>query len=89
MNNLWALAVPVIVFLAVVMPIWLILHYRNERMRLEHKGVGDDEVVVAKVEIQRLQRVAVQLDQRIDSLERILDAEFTGTGSRRPPKAAA
>ena len=76
MDNLWALAVPVIVFLVVVIPIWLILHYRTAQARLTHTGPGEDEVVVTKSELVRLQRVAVRLDERIDSLERVLDSEF-------------
>ena len=76
MDNLWALAVPVIVFLVVVMPIWLVLHYRTVQARLTHIGPGEDEVVVAKSELVRLQRVAVRLDERIDSLERVLNSEF-------------
>ena len=76
MSISWALAVPAIVFVALVMPIWLTLHYRTQWARMKHVEVGDDEVTISKDELARLQRVAAKLDERIVSLEQILESEF-------------
>jgi phage shock protein B len=72
----WALAVPVIIFVALVMPIWLTLHYRTQWARMRHVEVGDGEVAISKDELARLQRIAVKLDERIVSLEQVLGSEF-------------
>lgn len=71
----WALAVPVIVFLVIVMPIWLLLHYRTQWARIERDDVGEGQVAVDKTELERLRVVAGRLGERLDALERVLDAE--------------
>lgn len=72
----WALAVPVIVFIAVVGPLWLRLHYKTQWKRLEAGEIGADQIAVDKAELVRLQQIAARLDSRIDALERLLDAEL-------------
>ena len=72
----WALAVPVIVFLAVVGPLWLRLHYQTQWKRLEAGELGDGRVAVSKEEIKQLEHIAQRLSTRIEALETILDAEL-------------
>ena len=71
----WALAVPVIVFVAVMGPIWLRLHYKTQWKMIEAGQLGDGQVAVDRDELARLQRVADKLDNRINNLESLLDAE--------------
>ncbi|GLP94836.1 envelope stress response membrane protein PspB [Paraferrimonas sedimenticola] len=63
------LMVPLILFMLIVAPIWLILHYRSKRQ--VSQGLTEEEY-------QQLHELAVKADkmaQRIESLEAILDAE--------------
>ena len=68
----WALAVPVIIFLAIIVPLWITFHYITvwTRLRAEKKaGVGGGGDLAA------LSKVAERLEQRLDSLETILDTD--------------
>ncbi|EGA69220.1 phage shock protein B [Vibrio sinaloensis DSM 21326] len=63
------IAGPLIVFLIFVAPLWLILHYRSKK-----KAAGG----LSEEDLQRLQSLSEQADrmqQRVDTLERILDSE--------------
>jgi phage shock protein B len=67
---MWAvLEVPLILFLVVVMPIWLILHYRSKRtvVSAAPPADGDHGELVA---------TARRMEERIRTLERILDADY-------------
>ena len=63
------IAGPLIVFLIFVAPLWLILHYRSKKKT--SSGLSQDDY-------QRLQVLSAQaetMQKRVDTLERILDAE--------------
>lgn len=63
------IAGPLIVFLIFVAPLWLILHYRSKK-----KAAGG----LSEEDFQRLRSLSEQADrmqQRVDTLERILDSE--------------
>lgn len=63
------MVMPVVVFLIIVAPLWLILHYRSQRQT--NKGLSNEDQ-------QRLQALIMrteQMQERIVSLEQILDAE--------------
>jgi phage shock protein B len=60
---------PLVVFLIFVAPLWLILHYRSKK---QTSGALSQE------DFQRLQKLSQQaetMQKRVDTLERILDAE--------------
>jgi phage shock protein B len=61
---------PLIVFLVIVVPIWLVLHYRSKRHlpTVVESGGADAEVV-------ELWQTARRMEERIRTLERILDAD--------------
>ncbi|MFT2110030.1 envelope stress response membrane protein PspB [Marinomonas sp. 2405UD68-3] len=61
--------VPTIIFMTVVAPMWLILHYRSKSRAA--KGLEQSE----KQELESLLMVADKLTDRIDALEKILDVE--------------
>ena len=63
--------VPVILFLAVVAPIWIIAHYATPCRAT--KSLSSDEEQL----LEELWQSAERMEQRINSLERILDAEVT------------
>ncbi|GAA5185869.1 envelope stress response membrane protein PspB [Ferrimonas gelatinilytica] len=63
------LLAPLIIFLLLVAPIWLILHYRSKKQISQ--GLTDEEYQQLSELLHRADKMA----ERIDSLERILDAE--------------
>lgn len=71
----WALAVPVIVFITVIGPIWIMFHYVTVWKRMKAGELGDGKVAVDRAELEKLSGVAERLEERIQSLESILDAE--------------
>ncbi|EAS42345.1 envelope stress response membrane protein PspB [Photobacterium profundum] len=60
---------PLMVFLVIVAPLWLILHYRSKRHASQ--GLSGEE----HEQLQALAIRAEQMQDRISTLERILDAE--------------
>ena len=63
------LQVPLIIFLVIVAPIWIVAHYTT-RWRMAKTLSPEDERQFAE-----LWQIAERMEQRIDSIERILDAE--------------
>lgn len=60
---------PVIIFMLVVAPIWLILHYRSKRQISQ--GFSEEEYT----QLSELSELADKMTDRIKTLEAILDAE--------------
>ncbi len=65
----WAIAMPVMLFLLIVAPIWIIVHYRQRCKEVD--GLNTKE----RVELSELARAANKMAARIETLEAILDAE--------------
>lgn len=63
------LFVPAVIFIAFVVPLWLILHY-TARWRATKTLSSEDEKM-----LQDLWQTAEKMEDRIATLERILDAE--------------
>ena len=61
--------VPTIIFMVIVAPIWLILHYRSKKQ--VNQGLTEDEYMT----LQELADKAEKMGDRIQTLEAILDAE--------------
>jgi phage shock protein B len=68
------LEVPLILFLTIVAPIWIIAHYVT-RWRMAKTLSPEDERQFGD-----LWQIAERMEQRIDSIERILDAEAPAEG---------
>lgn len=68
--------VPVIVFMVIVAPIWIIFHYVT-KWRIAKTLSADDERMMAE-----LYHSAGQMEDRIRHLEKILDAEAPGWRAR-------
>lgn len=60
---------PIIVFMVVVAPIWLILHYRSKKQ--VNQGLSQEEYI----QLSELSEAADSMAERIQTLESILDAE--------------
>ncbi|WP_086984081.1 envelope stress response membrane protein PspB [Vibrio aphrogenes] len=60
---------PLIVFLIFVAPLWLLLHYRSKR-KVAH-GLSNEELEQLKTLAERAESV----QQRVKTLEKILDVE--------------
>ena len=71
----WALAVPGIIFLVVIAPLWIIFHYITVWKRMRAGTAGPGRVVVDRVELERMRELCEQLERRLESLETILDVE--------------
>lgn len=70
------IAGPLIVFLIFVAPLWLILHYRSKKKTAG--GLSEDDFQ----RLQTLSEKAEKMQKRVDTLERILDAETPNWRSR-------
>ena len=60
---------PVILFMVIVAPIWLVLHYRSKRQISQ--GFSEEEYT----QLSDLSELADKMADRIKTLEAILDAE--------------
>lgn len=70
MEVLFALIfIPTIVFLVVVAPLWIILHYNSKKKMTRQLSVEDQD------ELQSLADQARDMGSRIETLEAILDAD--------------
>ncbi len=68
--------VPIIVFLAIVAPVWIFMHYRSKQRA---QGALSDE---ERLELDTLSAHAERMADRIDTLEAILDSETPGWRKR-------
>lgn len=69
MNGFVFAFVPTIIFLVVVAPLWIFLHYRSKHR--DRTALSDDE----RLELERLTQMVGRMGDRIETLEAILDAE--------------
>lgn len=74
----WYLSGPLIVFLVFVLPLWIVFHYLTKWKQMKQESLGEGRVAIDKQELIRLRDTAVKLEQRIHSLEKILDEESPG-----------
>ncbi|WP_339777097.1 envelope stress response membrane protein PspB [uncultured Thalassospira sp.] len=74
---MWVFAVPLIVFISIVGPIWVVFHYITvwKRMKADHQSVPPVEIQQHKEAMARLKLQAERLEGRVATLESLLDAE--------------
>ena len=72
------LVLPAVLFMVVVAPIWLVMHYRSKR-RAQAALSGEE-----RAEMERLTDLADRMVERVETLEAILDAETPGWRKRDP-----
>ena len=64
-----AFFVPTVIFLTIVAPVWIFMHYRSKQRA--QSSLSDDE----RLELETLTAQAERMLDRIETLEAILDAE--------------
>ena len=69
----WALAVPVIIFLGIIVPIWITFHYITLWLRM--RSARGATTPAADAELTALRDVAERLERRLVSIETILDTD--------------
>ncbi len=72
------LLVPAVLFMVVVAPIWLVMHYRSKRRG--QAALSSEE----RAELEKLTDLADRMGERIETLEAILDAETPDWRKRDP-----
>lgn len=83
MSAMWIIfVVPAILFMIFVAPIWLVLHYRSNRQL----GTGLNEQELAR--LTALVAQAELLQQRVHTLERLLDVENPQWRTDAAPRGA-
>ena len=60
---------PIIIFLVVVAPIWLVLHYRSKKQ--VNQGLSQEEYI----QLSELSEIADNMAERVQTLEAILEVE--------------
>jgi len=71
-----AFFVPTVIFLTIVAPVWIFMHYRSKQRA---QGTLSDE---ERLELETLSGQADRMIDRIDTLEAILDSETPGWRKR-------
>lgn len=69
MDFLEFLMAPIIIFLVIVTPIWLILHYKSKRNASQ--GISEEE----RSQLNQMSERVEKMRERVQTLERILDAD--------------
>jgi phage shock protein B len=74
---MWAIAVPLIVLIAVVGPVWVVFHYITvwKRMKAEQRPQSPEQTARERQAVADLKQRAKRLESRVETLERLLDAE--------------
>ena len=72
MSMSFAIIIPVIIFMVIVAPTWLVLHYRSKGQ--VSQGFSEEEYL----KLSELSELADKMSERIQTLEAILDAETPG-----------
>jgi phage shock protein B len=60
---------PVILFMVIVAPLWIIMHYRSKKQK--ESGISEEE----HSRLQELTKIADSMMDRVETLESILDQE--------------
>ena len=67
-----AIFVPIVVFLVVVAPIWIVFHYRSKASVVDGLSAGE------RADLDEMIETANKMAARIETLESILDVESPG-----------
>ena len=69
-----------ILLLTVVMPLLIVFHYvtKWKEMKAQKADLGDGRVSVDQSKLEALGATAKRLDERVQNLEKLLDAEAPG-----------
>ena len=77
------MSVPTILFMVIVAPIWIALHYRS--LNRSTRGLSADD----RENLERMLETVDKLTDRIDTLESLLDAEHGDWKDKDAPREGA
>jgi len=80
MSIVEAIFIPVILFMVIVAPIWIIMHYRS--LSRSSRSLSEDD----RQSIDAMLATVVKLNDRIATLESILDADHPSWREQGSPK---
>ncbi|KKJ75617.1 hypothetical protein [Kiloniella litopenaei] len=70
-----AFFVPLVVFLSIVAPLWIIFHYITKWKTMKKQDLGNGMVAVPKDELLKMRDVARKLADRVATLEKVLEQD--------------
>ncbi|KLN60376.1 hypothetical protein WH96_11515 [Kiloniella spongiae] len=70
-----AFFVPLVVFLSIVAPLWIIFHYITKWKTMKKQDLGNGMVAVPKEELLKMRDVARKLADRVATLEKVLEQD--------------
>ncbi|WP_085900129.1 hypothetical protein [Kiloniella majae] len=70
-----AFFVPLVVFLSIVAPLWIIFHYITKWKTMKKQDLGNGMVAVPKEELLKMRNVARKLADRVTTLEKVLEQD--------------
>ncbi|WP_120496799.1 envelope stress response membrane protein PspB [Kiloniella sp. EL199] len=70
-----AFFVPLVVFLSIVAPLWIIFHYITKWKTMKKQDLGNGMVAVPKEELLKMRDVAKKLADRVATLEKVLEQD--------------
>jgi phage shock protein B len=70
-----AFFVPLVVFLSIVAPLWIIFHYITKWKTMKKQDLGNGMVAVPKEELLKMRNVARKLADRVATLEKVLEQD--------------
>ncbi|WP_413205665.1 envelope stress response membrane protein PspB [Rhodospirillum sp. A1_3_36] len=67
--------VPLVIFVSLVLPTWVVFHYITKWKRMKMADLGDGKIAVSREELEHLRARAKDLAGRLETLERILASD--------------
>ncbi|MCF8482245.1 MAG: envelope stress response membrane protein PspB [Rhodospirillum sp.] len=67
--------VPLVIFVSLVLPTWLVFHYLTKWKRMKMADLGDGMIAVPREDLEQLRARAKDLAGRLETLERILTTD--------------
>lgn len=67
-----------VLLLTIVVPLWIVFHYITRWKQMKNEEPGEGRVVVDRETLEGLAATATKLEDRVATLETLLDAEAPG-----------
>ena len=67
-----------VLLLTIVVPLWIVFHYITRWKQMKNEEPGEGRIVVDRETLEDLAATATKLEDRVATLETLLDAEAPG-----------
>ena len=67
-----------VLLLTIVVPLWIVFHYITRWKQMKNEEPGEGRIVVDRETLEGLAATATKLEDRVATLESLLDAEAPG-----------